>query len=54
MFGGTLSAGIALFVLGIVLLFIVPWVGVPLGIVGLLLLIGYALGLGRGATRERA
>ena len=37
----------------IVLLFMLPWVGVPIGIVGLLLLTAYLLGFGRrAATRS--
>src|SRR5204862_94531 len=35
---------LALVVVGIVLLFMLPWVGVPIGIVGLLLLTAYLLG----------
>jgi hypothetical protein len=33
-----LAAGIALLVVGVIFLFIVPFVGVPLGIIGLVLL----------------
>jgi hypothetical protein len=40
-----------LVVLGIVLLFIIPWVGVPLGLVGLVLLVLLLLGVGRRTSR---
>jgi hypothetical protein len=35
-----LAVGIAMLVVGVVFLFFIPWVGVPVGIVGLILL-GY-------------
>jgi hypothetical protein len=52
-----IGLGIALVVIGVVLLFIIPWVGIAVGIVGLLLAIAYALGVGRRAlepTEPRA
>ena len=49
-----LGVAIALVVLGVVLLFIIPWVGIPAGILGLLLLIAYVAGIGRRAEREQA
>jgi hypothetical protein len=45
-----IGVALALVVVGVVMLFIVPWVGIPLGIVGLLLAIGYIAGIGRRAT----
>ena len=48
-----IGMALALVVVGIVLLFMLPWVGVPIGIVGLLLLTAYLLGFGRrAATRS--
>jgi len=51
-----IGIGIALLVLGVIFLFVIPWVGIPLGIVGLVLATLWLLGFGRGAgTRsERA
>jgi hypothetical protein len=39
----------ALVVIGIVLLFIVPWVGIPLAVVGALIAIVYLVSFGRRA-----
>ena len=48
-----IGVALALIVVGIVLLFALPWVGVPLGIVGLVLLVLYIAGFGRrSAARE--
>jgi Flp pilus assembly protein TadB len=48
-----IGAGIALIVIGIVFLFLVPWVGIPVGIVGLVLAILWVAGFGRhAASRE--
>ena len=46
-----IGVGIALVVLGIIFLFIVPWVGIPVGIVGLVLAVLWFLGFGRRAAR---
>jgi len=46
-----IGAAIALIVVGVIFLFVIPWVGVPVGIVGLLLLIAYAVGFRRRAAR---
>jgi hypothetical protein len=48
-----LPAALALIVIGVILLFLIPWVGLVAGIVGVLLLIGFAAGIGRRAERER-
>ncbi len=47
-----IGVGIALIVLGVVLLFFMPWIGIPLGIVGIVLAILFLLGIGRGTPRE--
>jgi hypothetical protein len=41
-----IGLALALVIIGIVLLFIIPWVGIPVGIVGLLLAIGCVFGVG--------
>jgi len=46
-----IGVGIALVIVGIVFLFIVPWVGIPVGIVGLALAILWVAGFGRRAMR---
>ena len=46
-----LAAALGLVVVGIVLLFIIPWVGVPLGLVGLVLLLLFLLGAARRTSR---
>jgi hypothetical protein len=47
-----IGLALALIVVGVVFLFFVPWVGIPVGIVGVLLLIGFLLGIGRRATAD--
>jgi Flp pilus assembly protein TadB len=49
--GGMIGVGIALILLGIIFLFIIPWVGIPVGIVGLVLAVLYFVGFGRRAAR---
>jgi Flp pilus assembly protein TadB len=46
-----IGAGMALVVLGVIFLFIIPWVGIPVGIVGLVLAILWFAGFGRRAAR---
>jgi hypothetical protein len=46
-----LGVALALIVLGIILLFVAPWVGIVAGIVGLLLAVAYVAGIGRRADR---
>jgi hypothetical protein len=41
----------ALLVVGIIFLFIIPWVGIPVGIVGIVLALLYFVGFGRRAAR---
>lgn len=45
-----LYAGIALLLIGVVFLFLIPWVGIPVGAIGLLLLVLYAVGWGKRAV----
>jgi Flp pilus assembly protein TadB len=47
-----IGAAIALILVGVVFLFFVPWVGIPVGVVGLVLLVLYLVGFGRRAARE--
>ena len=46
-----IGVGIALVVVGLIFLFVIPWVGVAVGIVGLLLAIAWFVGFGRRAAR---
>jgi len=48
-----IGAGLALLVIGIIFLFIIPWVGIPVGIIGLVLAILYFAGFGRRAAEGR-
>ena len=45
-----IGVALGLIVVGIVLLFIIPWVGIAAGIVGLILALLYAAGVGRRAV----
>jgi hypothetical protein len=48
-----IGLALAFVVLGLALLFVVPWVGIPVGIAGVLLAVVYAMGFGRrAATRS--
>ena len=49
-----IAIGIAFIVVGIVFLFIIPWVGIPVGIVGLVLAILWVAGFGRRAVEGDA
>ena len=46
-----IGVGVALLIVGIVFLFLVPWVGIPVGIVGLALAVLWLAGFGRSAAR---
>jgi Flp pilus assembly protein TadB len=46
-----IGVGVGLIVLGIIFLFIIPWVGIPIGIVGIILAVLYFAGFGRRAAR---
>jgi hypothetical protein len=48
-----LAVAVVLILLGILCLFLLPWGGIVLGILGLLLLIGYLVGFGRRATESQ-
>ena len=54
MLGGTLGIGIALIVAGAILLFIIPFVGIAAGILGIVIVGAYLLGLGRRAAEPRS
>ncbi len=47
-----IGLAVALVILGLIFLFVIPWVGIPIGIVGLILLVAYLLGFGRRAASE--
>jgi Flp pilus assembly protein TadB len=49
-----IGLGIAFIIVGIIFLFIIPWVGIPVGIVGLVLAILWVAGFGRRAARGDA
>jgi len=49
-----IGVGIAFIVLGILFLFLVPWVGIAAGMVGLLLAIVWVAGFGRRAAQRDA
>jgi hypothetical protein len=46
-----IGVGIALVIVGIIFLFIVPWVGIAVGVVGLVLAVLFFAGFGRRAAR---
>ncbi len=48
--GSMIGAALALIVLGIIFLFIIPWVGIPIGIVGIILLLLFLLDFARRAA----
>jgi hypothetical protein len=45
-----IGVGIAFIVVGILFLFIIPWVGIAVGIVGLVLAVLWVAGFGRRAA----
>lgn len=47
-----IGVGIAFIVVGIIFLFVVPWVGIAAGIVGLILAILWVAGFGRRAAER--
>ena len=49
-----IGVGIAFIVVGIVFLFIIPWVGIPVGVLGLVLAILWLAGFGRRAAEGDA
>jgi hypothetical protein len=46
-----IGLGLAFIVLGLIFLFIIPWVGIPVGIIGVILAILYFAGFGRRTAR---
>jgi hypothetical protein len=49
-----IGVAIAFIIVGIIFLFLIPWVGIPVGIVGLLLAVFWVAGFGRrAAARDR-
>jgi Flp pilus assembly protein TadB len=48
-----LAAGIALLVVGVVFLFLIPWVGIPVGVIGVLLLVLHLVGWTRRAAHPQ-
>jgi hypothetical protein len=48
-----IGAALALIVIGVIFLFIAPWVGIVVGIVGVILLVLFLLGFGRRAAESR-
>jgi Flp pilus assembly protein TadB len=49
--GRMIALGLALIGVGVVFLFFLPWVGIPLGIIGLMLLAFFLFGM---ATKRRS
>ena len=47
-----IGLAIALIVIGLVFGFVIPWVGIAIGVVGLLLFIAFVAGFGRRAADE--
>jgi hypothetical protein len=47
-----IGLAIALLVIGVIFLFVIPFVGIPVGIVGLILLVAYLAGFGRRAAER--
>jgi hypothetical protein len=46
-----IGVGIAMLVIGIIFLFVIPWIGFVVGLVGLALAVIWVAGFGRSATR---
>jgi hypothetical protein len=46
-----IGVGIAMLVIGIIFLFVIPWVGFVVGLVGLALAVIWIAGFGRSAAR---
>jgi len=49
-----IGVALALIVVGVIMLFMVPFVGLALGIVGLILAVLYVAGIGRRAAHPQA
>jgi hypothetical protein len=48
-----IGVALAAIVAGIVVTFFLPWVGIPVGVVGLILLVLYLAGWGRRAAQSQ-
>ena len=48
-----IGAALALIVLGVIFIFLVPWVGIAAGAVGLVLLVLFLAGFGKRAAEGR-
>jgi hypothetical protein len=49
--GAVIGVGIAMLVIGIIFLFVIPWIGFVVGLVGLALAVVWIAGFGRSAAR---
>lgn len=49
-----IGVSLAFIVVGILFLFIIPWVGIPVGIVGIVLAVLWLAGFGRRAADDSA
>jgi hypothetical protein len=49
-----IGVALALIVIGVVVLFMIPWVGLAVGLVGLVLAVLSVAGIGRRATEPQA
>jgi hypothetical protein len=47
-----IGVALAVVVVGLVLVFVLPWVGVPVAVVGALLFLGYLIAFARRAPEE--
>jgi hypothetical protein len=47
-----IGLAIALIVIGVIFGFVIPWVGIAVGIVGLLLFVAFVAGFGRRAAKQ--
>ena len=47
-----IGVGFALIVIGVIFLFVIPWVGIPVGIIGLVLAALWVAGFGRRARSD--
>ena len=47
-----IGVALAAIVVGIIMTFFLPWVGIPIGVVGVILLIAFLAGWGRRAAEQ--
>jgi hypothetical protein len=48
-----IGVALAMIVVGVIFLFVIPWVGIPVGAVGLVLLLVYLAGMARRPVERR-